>query len=131
MRNDGASSAQASLFFKPNLKLGSAGAPREDPLDDEESISFLASATPPHAVETGAGGGHALYVPIDGFDQASCGADSALYDKLATADAIGTASTCSGAAQVMVFGRDLTIPAHDERWWGEAVLFVDDDPKVI
>ena len=38
VRNDGATSAQASVFFKPNLKLGSTGATREDPLDDDESI---------------------------------------------------------------------------------------------
>jgi hypothetical protein len=123
VRNDGPSAATASVFWKPNLKLG-AGEPRETPGDEGEVIDFDGTA----AVETGPGGGHALVVPIGAFDHASCGADATLYDALAGTGPIGTAAHCTGTAQVMVLGKDLQIAPGGESWWGAATLFVDDDP---
>jgi hypothetical protein len=126
VRNEGPSAATASVFWKPNLKLG-AGEPRETPGDTGETITFDRARA--EAVETGPGGGHALYVPIGGFDHASCGSDAALYEALLGTGPIGASESCSGAAQVMVFGKDLTIAPGGESWWGAATLFVNDDPR--
>jgi hypothetical protein len=129
VHNPGSSAADARVVFKPNLKLGSAGDAREAPSDDSEILSFSAAATPAHAIETGAGGGHALYVPLGGFDHAGCGADSALYQQFLSSADVGSEANCSGSSQVMVLGRDLTIQPDGEAWWGVATLFVNDNPS--
>jgi hypothetical protein len=128
VRNAGASWATASVFFKPNLKLGSAE-PRESPGDAGESIRLERAGVAVHAVETGPGGGHALYVPLGGFDHAGCGADGALYEAVLSGGSPGAAESCTGDAQVMVFGRELTLAPGSEAWWGVATLFVNDDPR--
>jgi hypothetical protein len=130
VHNPKAEAQTASVYFKPNLKLGSGGERREAPDDQGESITFRGTGPLVHAVETGPGGGHAIYAPIGGYDHAGCGADATLYEQLFGSTSVGGAVSCSGPSQVMVFGRDLTIPPGGEAWWGSATLFLDDNPSV-
>jgi len=129
VKNEGSSAAQASVFFKPNLLLGGTSDRREEPTDAGEKVEWKKSAVPPHAVETGPGGGHAIFLPVGGYDHASCGSDGTLYDAVLGTGSIGAAASCNGSAQTMVFGRDLSLDAGQEAWWGTAVLFVNDDPS--
>jgi hypothetical protein len=126
IRNNGNSTMTASAYAKPNLKLGNG---RVDPDDSNEQIQWWGSATPPHGVETGPGGGHALYLPLTDFSQVACGTDSALYQAVLQTGEIGTSQSCQGNYQVLVFKKDFSIPAGQEAWWGVAVLFLNDNPN--
>lgn len=128
-RNEGSGSIDVSLYAKPNMLLGDqAGGVRAERGSNGEQIRWHAGATPPHAVETGPGGGHAIYVPIGGVDHVGCGADPAMYDAVLGSGTLPGNATCSGDNQVAVFQRDVALGASEEAWWGLAVLFVNDNP---
>ncbi|MCA9543202.1 MAG: hypothetical protein KC613_02400, partial [Myxococcales bacterium] len=121
-RNDGGAAKQVSFFAKPNLKLGQG---RVDPQDNGERIDWDGT----DAVETGSGGGHALYIPIGGSDQAACGPDADLYNKVRSGQPLGDQRNCQGNNLVFVAGKQAQVPAGGEAWWGLAVLFVNDNPN--
>ncbi|MEC9072961.1 MAG: hypothetical protein VX938_11295, partial [Myxococcota bacterium] len=127
LTNNGGSDVQASAFAKANMKLGQG---RTEPGDNGETIQWNASATPPHGVETGAGGGHVLYVPIGGTSHVGCGADSTLYNQVAGGADIGDTPSCSGDGQVIVLQEDLTVRGGGSTWWGMGVVFLNDNPQV-
>ena len=128
-RNEGSGPTDVQLYAKPNMLLGGqAGSTRADRGDDGEEIQWNSAATPPHAVETGPGGGHVVYVPLGGFDHVGCGGDGAMYNAVRDTGTVTDTARCTGATQVPVFERDVTLPASGEAWWGIAILFVDDDP---
>jgi hypothetical protein len=114
-----------SLYAKPNLKLGSG---RVDPGEENEAISFGSRNGLDYLVETGPGGGHALYLPIGGYEHAACGSDGDLYNAVKNTGNAGDTHTCNGAGQVAVFQRDVSLAAGESAWWGLAVLFVNDNP---
>jgi len=114
-----------SLFAKPNLKLGAG---RVDPGEAGESITAGNRNGLDYLVETGPGGGHALYLPIGGFDHAGCGPDADLYNAVKGGGTAGDTRTCNGAGLVPVFQKDVTLGAGESAWWGLAVLFLDDNP---
>ena len=123
--NTGGAARDVAVFAKPNLKLGSG---RVDPGEENESIQRADADGLPYVTETGPGGGHAIYVPIGGADRIGCGADADVYDAIkGGADATDKAS-CSGAGQIAVFQKDLTLEAGQSATWGLAVLFLNDSP---
>ncbi|MBR59055.1 MAG: hypothetical protein CMH54_13685 [Myxococcales bacterium] len=125
LKNPTQTALDVQVFAKPNLKLGTG---RPNPNTNGESIVWNGAATLPHAIETGPGGGHAIYVPIDGLDQMSCGADATLYNQVKDGTALEASDSCEGDDQVPVFQRTLSIAAGGEAWWGTAVLFLNDNP---
>ena len=128
-RNEGSAAASVSLYAKPNLLLGGqAGGVRAERGSDGEQIRWNPSATPPHATETGPGGGRAIYVPIGEVTAVSCGGDMAMYEAVRTSGNVGSTAMCTGNNQVPVFQRDVMLDAGAEAWWGVAVLFLNDDP---
>ncbi len=122
--NDGSSAIDVSLFVKPNLKLGQ-GDSRINPTDENEHIVWNGA----QGIETGPGGGHVVYIPIGGVDQASCGADSTLYEAVRTGS-LPSQADCTASHNVLVLQKDVHIEGGGEAWWGLAVLFVNDDPAV-
>ena len=129
-RNAGSAAASVSLYAKPNMLLGGqAGGVRAERGSDGEQIRWNPSATPPHATETGPGGGRAIYVPIGDVTAVSCGGDMAMYDAVRTSGNVGSTAMCNGTNQVPVFQRDVMLDAGAEAWWGVAVLFLNDNPN--
>jgi len=128
--NTSSSAKNVSLFAKPNLKLGAApGVDRLNPGHEGETIEWKSGASPAHAVETGPGGGHAIYIPLGGWDAVACGSDGALYKAVTAGTPIGTVSQCTNKAnQVLVAQRDTVLNAGESLWWGMAILFVNDNP---
>jgi len=130
VRNTGTDDRTATLFAKPNLKFGAASdLDRRNPGNENETIQWNGQATPPHATETGPGGGHAIYIPLGGVDATACGSDGALYNAVAGGSPIGSQASCTNQDnQVFVAQRDVTLAAGESAWWGMAVLFVNDNP---
>ncbi len=116
------SAVSLRLVLKPNLKLGSG---RVDPGEGGEQITWNGE----HGVETGPGGGHAIYVPIGGADGAGCGSDADVYDAVLAGRDPSARTDCNGAAQVLAPWKDFDLAAGEEAWWGVAVLFVNDNPS--
>ncbi len=110
------------LYAKPNLKLGVG---RPQPSGDGERIEWNGA----QGVETGPGGGHAMYVPIGSIDQVGCGRDSSIFDRVRDTGRVGGDENCQGDDQVLVTGKTLSLGVGEEVWWGLAVLFVNDDPN--
>jgi hypothetical protein len=126
LTNSGGGAVNATVFAKPNLKLGSG---RIDPGEEGEQISWTQDGELQVVTETGPGGGHALYLPIGGADHSSCGSDGDLYNAVKNGAGIGDAHSCSGSGRVNVFQKDLDLPAGGSAWWGMVVLFVNDNPS--
>ncbi|MBU1900709.1 hypothetical protein KKB55_23425, partial [Myxococcota bacterium] len=123
---NGGSATNVSFFSKPNMLLGDAnGDSRVERRDNGEQIEWKNT----YGIETGPGGGHVIYMPIGGVDQIGCGGDSDLYNTiLGGGDASGGPS-CSGDGRVLVLQRDVSLGAGEEAWWGQAILFVNDNPR--
>jgi hypothetical protein len=115
-----------SFFAKANMKLGQG---RVDPGEEGEIIDWNGSDSAPYGVETGSGGGHVVYIPIGGVDAAGCGTDADLYNQVETDHTVGGQSNCAGSGQVLVTQRDVSLVAGESQWWGQAVLFVNDNPN--
>src|SRR5688572_6225835 len=124
--NTGGSPMSVSMYAKPNMLLGNG---RVDPDEASEQINFDPGATPVHATETGSGGGRVIYVPIGGVSHASCGSDSGLYNAMLSSGNIGDTHACSGAGQVLVTQQDFNVEPGASAWWGQAVLFLNDNPN--
>ena len=124
--NGSGSPMTVSMYAKPNMLLGNG---RVDPDESSETIAWNAAATPPHGTETGAGGGHFIYVPIGSVAHASCGSDANLYNAVLSSGNVGDNHNCSAAGQVLVTQHDVTIDPGASAWWGQAVLFVNDNPN--
>ena len=126
IRARGEAGAEVSVFAKPNLKFG-AGGSRTDPDDRDEQLTWRADDGV--AVETGAGGGHAMYVPIGGIDVTALGEDSRLYQSVLNAGRVMASDDCRETRCVFVGQKNLTLDENGEAWWGLAVLFVNDTPN--
>jgi GH15 family glucan-1,4-alpha-glucosidase len=124
--NNTGATKSVQTFAKANMKLGTG---RTEPGANGEQLNWYAAADPPHAVETGAGGGHVVYVPIGGQDQIGCGGDAEMYGKVTGDGNLGGGSSCSGDDQVFVFGKDASLESGQSAWWGMAILFVNDNPN--
>ncbi len=124
--NSGGSPMTVSIYAKPNMLLGNG---RVDPDESGEQITWNDTATPPNGVETGPGGGHVIYVPIGDVTHASCGTDPTVYNAVLSSGNIGDNHSCNGTGQVLVTQHDVTIDAGASAWWGQAVLFVNDNPN--
>jgi len=124
--NKSSSTKEVGAFAKPNLKLGSG---RVDPNDVGEEIQWKGDGSPAHWVETGPGGGHAIYLPIGEPDERECGNDSVLYQNLLAGDVFDGNTSCSGQGQVLVAGKNWVLEPGESAWWGMAVLFVNDNPN--
>lgn len=114
-----------SMFAKPNLKLGRG---RVNPTDAGEHIVWNGDARPPHAVETGPGGGHALYVPLGAVQKAGCGNDGVLYNRVRVGGNTTETPQCQGNSQVFVPQRDVELSVAETAVFGMAILFVNDNP---
>jgi len=124
--NIGGSSKSVSLFAKPNLKLGSSlNDSRVGRGDESEEISWNGT----YGIETGPGGGHVIYMPIGGVEQAGCGADADLYRAIQQGEDAQGGPNCQGDSQILILQKNLEIPAGESRWWGEAILFLNDNPN--
>ena len=122
-----------TAFAKPNMKLGQWSDSRRRPGDNGERLEWNGR----YGIETGPAGGHMIYLPIDGADSAWCGLDLALADAVVAGnqdngmficpDNLSTAMPRND--QVLVTAKDGTIAPGESMWWGQAVLFVNDNPK--
>lgn len=118
-------SQEVSLYAKPNLKLGQG---RIDPGEENESISAGSQDGVDYLVETGPGGGHAIYTAIGGYDKAICGTDAPVYDAVKTSGDPGSQQNCNGSGIVPVFQKTFSLAAGESATWGIAILFVNDNP---
>ena len=123
LTNTTGSAISASAFAKANLKLGTG---RTEPSSNGESINLADLNGQYYGVETGPGGGHAMYVPIGDQDLLACGADNEIYNAPPSSMQI---ENCSGDDQVLVMGANKSIEPGASYWWGQAVLFVNDNPN--
>ena len=114
---------ELDLFAKANLKLGQG---RPEPGDQGEQVQLLAAEG--YAVETGPGGGHALYLPIGEFN-GFCGQDSALFNAIREGSVPTSGAECSGNDQVFIGHRAGRAAPGAPLWWGQAILFVNDTPN--
>lgn len=121
-QNVGGGTADVSLFAKPNLRLGTG---RPDPSNAGETVNWNGT----YAVETGPGGGHAIYVPVGGVDAAGCGGDTAIYNAVRNSGTPGNQSECSGNDQVIAFQKNVTLAPGESASWGLGVLFLNDNPS--
>ena len=126
IHNQGKERLDAAAFAKFNLKLGEG---RPTPSDLGEQVEWHGEANPPYGIETGPGGGHALYLPIGATSQAGCGSDTSLYQQVLRSGEVGQASRCAGQDQVLAFRQDGAIPPGGSLWAGTALLFLDDNPN--
>ena len=108
---------------KVNLKLGSG---RAEPGSEGESIALDAE----QITETGPGGGHAFYFPIDSDSTLGCGADTALYEAWNSGLDLPSGNNCSGDNQVVALSKTLTIDAGQSDSFGIGLVFLNDNPNV-
>ena len=133
VKNPTANEMEVTTFAKPNMKLGRWTDSRRRPGDIGEKLSW----TGQYGIETGPAGGHAIYYPISGADLIWCGRDFDVFTAVENGDSVGAnfgcaANEASAAAandQTMVTAKSATIPAGGEFWWGQAILFVNDNPS--
>ena len=111
------------LFAKPNLKLGMG---RPQPSGDDEVITWNGE----YGVEYGRGGGHAMYVPIGGITSHGCGVDASMFSQVESGVALGEEQDCDGNDIVLVTHQAQNLEPGQSAWWGQAILFVNDDPNV-
>lgn len=123
--NHGATKQNIAVAAKPNLKLGTG---RPHPNDVDEQISVV-QGSPPYAVETGPGGGHALYIPLNSQIKISCGEDSIQYDALLERDLSPTKTECAGSSLVPLLTQELSLAPGERAHWGVAIVFVNDTPS--
>ena len=126
IRARGDAGAEVSVFSKPNLKFGQGGS-RTDPVDSGEQLSWMADEG--YAIETGEGGGHAIYVPIGGIDIAALGTDATLYQEMLDRGSVTPSASCQESGCVFVGQKNLILDDSGEAWWGMVTLFVNDNPN--
>ncbi|MEE2758274.1 MAG: glycoside hydrolase family 15 protein [Myxococcota bacterium] len=124
VRNTGSSDVTISPFAKANMKLGSG---RPQPAANGEVITWDSELG--YGTETGPGGGTVLYFPLGQESTAGCGSDSQLYRQIGAGDVVAPAVRCSGEDQVLVTSTQTTLPAGESFWWGQAVLFINNNPN--
>lgn len=112
-------------FANPNFHLGTATDPNA-PGTDGENIATANGAS----VETGAGGGAMIYLPIGGFDKADCSGTG--YARVMSGqDLANTPQSSSGTDLTIDFQKSLgTLAPNQEAWWGLAIQFVSDPSTV-
>ena len=133
VKNSTDSDMAVTTFAKPNMKLGQWSDSRRRPGDNGERLEWNGR----YGIETGPAGGHMIYLPIDGADSAWCGLDLALADAVVAGnqdngmficpDNLSTAMPRND--QVLVTAKDGTIAPGESMWWGQAVLFVNDNQR--
>jgi GH15 family glucan-1,4-alpha-glucosidase len=111
-----------TLVAKANLKLGSD---RAHPNSDGEVISWHDT----YGVETGLGGGHMVYYPLGNASIVSCGRDTSIYEAFQERRLVNSRAGCRGDDQVLVMGESSVVQPGQSFWWGQAVLFVNDNPN--
>ena len=126
VRNEGNSPATIQLAAKANLKLGGDTDGRVEPSTENESLRLNDG----YFTETGPGGGHAIYLPIEGETLMTCGADATLYDQWVSGGDLTQQDNCTGNNQVITATKEYVINAGEEADFGLAVLFVNDNPNV-
>ena len=124
--------AEVSFFAKPNLKFGYPAQGRTNPSDEDEEIQW--NADEGYAIETGPGGGHALYVPLPSSKEGAtftgrCGRDDVIYNSVLDTQTLGEQSVCFGGTQVFTGQSSFSLGANEEVWWGMVVLYVNDNPN--
>ena len=110
-----------SVVAKANLKLGLG---RSQPGDDSEEISWQGT----YGTETGPGGGHMVYWPLGETSIISCGRDSDVYEGFLSGQLIMDRPVCEGDDQVLLLGNQTVLEPGASLWWGQAILFVNDNP---
>ena len=115
---------EVTVFAKPNLKLGEG---RPYPNDWNEYLEKRGGSSP-HMRETGAGGGHAFYLPFESSTQMTCGQDSPIYNAVLNGSWISQNNTCTGSSQVPLLHQSLTLAPGETKTWGLTVIFLNDNP---
>ena len=126
VKASGPAGAQVKVFAKPNLQFGLSSS-RTEPTDNNEELNWLEDEQ--LAIETGEGGGHAVYLPLGDFSQVALGRDDVLYQNVLGRGEITSSPSCSGTNCVFVSETELTLDENGEGWAGLAVLFVNDNPN--
>lgn len=115
---------EAQAIAKVNLMLGS-GLDRLYPGSEQESIT----GTEAMLIETGPGGGHAMYLPFDGTVRKGCGEDSALYYGWLESASGASEGPCNGNNQVTTFTQSMVVEPGDTVHFGLGVVFLNDTPN--
>ena len=79
--------------------------------------------------ETGSGGGHAFYLPLDANTEITCGEDSALYWAMLNGSWYSQNESCTGASQVPLLSQTMTLAPGESKTWGIGVAFLNDNPN--
>jgi hypothetical protein len=115
--NNSGAAQPVTAYSIHNFKMGTASDP-DAPGADGEAVMWNGTA----AVETGAGGGAMVYVPIGGADASTC--DGNAYNTVAAGGSLTTLASCSGTDTKNAFQKNLGMVAPGaSAWWGVAVLF--------
>lgn len=114
----------ATAIAKINLKLGT-GIDRRHPNTQGESIT----TTDDMLIETGPGGGHALYFPLSGQSRQGCGEDSTLYNDWLESWIQPTPAPCVGDNQVVFFTENMAVQAGETKHFGLGLVFLNDNPN--
>jgi len=123
--NTSSASADVKVFAKPNLKLGEG---RPYPNDWNETIQTHSNSIS-YMTETGLGGGHAFYLPLEPGTEMTCGEDSPLYYAMLNDTVISQNEYCNGSSQVPLFSKNLSIAPGETKTWGLGVIFLNDTPN--
>ena len=124
IENQSSESVTVNTAAKVNLNLGDYQ-DRLFPNSRSESITALEGAT----VETGPGGGHAIYFPITQSAAINCGEDTGVYDQWLETGQTPSVSNCTGDNQVVTLSESLTIGANETKIFGIGLVFVNDTPN--
>jgi hypothetical protein len=126
VQNNSSNPMSVKVFAKPNLKLGEG---RPYPNDWSETLTTAQHNSSSHMVETGSGGGHAFYLPLDSNTEFTCGEDSSLYWSMLNNTPSSQSNYCTGASQVPLFSKTITLAPGESKTWGLGVVFLNDTPN--
>ena len=112
-----------SAHAKANMKLGQG---RPEPSGNGEQLRWDSASN--LGTETGPGGGTVIYAPIGEDTTVGCGADSIVYNQLEQTGSLTPSTSCDGNDQVFVLSKTQTLAPGETLWWGQAVLFVNNNP---
>jgi hypothetical protein len=124
VHNPTADSIEAEAIAKVNLMLGTSS-DRRYPGSEQESIT----STEEMLIETGPGGGHALYLPLDSNTRKGCGEDSTRYAGWLESGSSAGEGSCNGNNQVTTFTKSMVIEANSTVYFGLGVVFLNDNPN--
>jgi MYXO-CTERM domain-containing protein len=108
-----------------NFHMGSPARGTDLPDPDGESLAYVPLDNGQQAtIETGAGAGAMIYLPIAPADQLDCDAEPQkdLYTRVQNGMSLAGRTNCSGTDVVPAYGSKL----NADGWWGVAMQYVDD-----